>query len=123
MHALSGHYISVLLEHYYCHRVWISDTKSARTSNTVFFKHKYLTMLTVTPADALMTAVGNLCEAIDGRIPQSQSDKAIVETFMAILNAYAKSRQRQDKLQQRVQSYNAAEQRMTADSSKNTKDA
>ena len=45
--------------------------------NIVFFKHKYLTMRTITPADALLTAAGDLQESIDGGIPQSQYNKEL----------------------------------------------
>ena len=72
MHAVSGFYIGVSLEHYRCHRCWIKDTKSVQTGNTIFFKHKYLTMPMITPADALLSATGDLREALKRDIPQSQ---------------------------------------------------
>ena len=50
-------------------------------------------MPTITPADALLTAAGDLREAIHGGIPQSQYDKGIVDQFMAILNANDKNYQ------------------------------
>ena len=71
--------------------MWISDTKSVQTGNTVSFKHKYLTTPTITPADALLAAADDLRNAIGGNIPQSQLDKGFMEKFMAILNADAKN--------------------------------
>ena len=36
----------------------------------MFFKHKYLMMPTITPADALIKAADNLMDAISGVIPK-----------------------------------------------------
>ena len=55
-------------------------------------------ILTITPADALWIVAGNLREAINNGIPQSQSNKEIVDKFMAILNANAKNWQPDDTL-------------------------
>ena len=63
-----------------------------------FFKYKYMIILTITPADALWIVAGNLREAINNGIPQSQSNKEIVDKFMAILNANAKNWQPDDTL-------------------------
>ena len=60
-------------------------------------------MPTITPTDALLTAAGNLREAINGGIPRSQYNKEIFDQFMAILSANAKNCQSDSTLQQRVQ--------------------
>ena len=36
MRAVSGWYVGSSLEHYRCHRCWITETKGIRTGNTVF---------------------------------------------------------------------------------------
>ena len=93
MHSLLGWYIGVSLEHYRCHKSWITETRGVRVGNTVFFKHKYLTMPTITTADAILTAARDLQDALDGVFPQSHYDKGIVEKFIEILNAKAKTYQ------------------------------
>ena len=55
------------MEHYRCHKIWVKDTKNVRVGNTVFFKHKYLTMPTLTNADALVNAANDLKAALNGR--------------------------------------------------------
>jgi hypothetical protein len=55
-HTARGYYISNAKEHYRCHQVYIINIKHIRTCETVFFKHKYLTMPSITPADALIKA-------------------------------------------------------------------
>ena len=37
----------------------------------MFFKHKYLTMPTITNADALLTAAHDMTEALKGSVAQS----------------------------------------------------
>ncbi len=56
-------------EHYRCHEIYICNTKHTWTCLTLFFKHKYLTMPTITPADALIHAADYLTDAIMGIIP------------------------------------------------------
>ena len=63
--------MGVSTEHYRCHRVWLKDTRHERVGDTVFFKHKYLTMPTLTPADAMLKAANDLTDAIKGNIPQN----------------------------------------------------
>ena len=93
MRSVLEWYIGSSLEHYRCHRCWITETKVIRTGNTVFFKHKYLIMPTITPADAIMNATRYLQEAREGDSPQSQYDKGMVDKFIEILNAKAKTYQ------------------------------
>ncbi len=71
-HTASGYYVGNAWEHYRCHEVYISNTKSIHTCLTVFFEHKYLTMPSITPADALIRAEDYLTDAILGLIPTSR---------------------------------------------------
>ena len=45
------------------------NTWATRVSATVFNKYKYLSNPTVTPADAIITAEGNLITEIKGHLP------------------------------------------------------
>jgi hypothetical protein len=67
----SGYYIGNTMKHYHCHNIYIPDTKCTRVCSSIFFKHKYLTMPTLTPSDALIKAADTLSEAITGAIPVS----------------------------------------------------
>ena len=116
MRAILGWYLRALLEQYRCHICWISETRSVRIGNTVFFKHKYLTMPTITTADALLTATKDLKETVRGDIPMSQYDKNLVENFMKLLNAKAKTLQIDEILEQRARTEAAQAQRVATDS-------
>ena len=89
-HTASGYYIGNAKEHYRCHEVYISDTKSTRTCLSVFFKHKYLTMPTITPADALIRAADYLTDAIAGLLPTHTVTTDAVDQLMEIYKQQAR---------------------------------
>jgi TfoX/Sxy family transcriptional regulator of competence genes len=66
-HSTDGWYIGTSTEHYRCHRIYVKQTRSERISDTVFFKHKYITQPTVTPADTIVKALDDLTHALKGR--------------------------------------------------------
>ena len=88
-HTASGYYIGNAWEHYRCHEIYITDTKHSRICETVFFKHKYLTMPSFTPADALITAADNLVDTINGIIPKHMVTSDAVEQLMEIYKIQA----------------------------------
>ena len=59
-HTASGYYVGTSWEHYRCHKVYIIDTRHTNMCSSLFFKHKYLTMPSLTPADALIRASDDL---------------------------------------------------------------
>jgi hypothetical protein len=67
-HTTSGFYVGNSWEHYRCHKVFISDTHHTWICSAVFFKHKYLTIPTLTPSNALIRAINNLTNVIAGII-------------------------------------------------------
>ena len=65
-HASDGWYIRSSPEHYRTHVIFVKATRKTRVSDTVYFKHKYLTQPTLTPADAIVQAYRDLIHAIKG---------------------------------------------------------
>ena len=57
----------MLPDHYRSHIIHVKGTKANRVSETVFFKHKYLTNPTVTHADKAADVARALCEALSKR--------------------------------------------------------
>jgi hypothetical protein len=88
-HTARGFYIDNAWEHYRCHELYICDTKHMRTCLTIFFKHKYLTMPIVTPADALIRAADSLTDDIAGLIPTLTSTMDAVDQLMVIFKQQA----------------------------------
>jgi hypothetical protein len=88
-HTTSGFYIGNSLEHYCCHEVFISDTHHTRICSTVLFKHKYLTMPTLTPSDAPIRATNNLTNAIAGIIPPPNITTDAIDQLINIFKLQA----------------------------------
>ena len=88
-HTASGYYIGNAPQHYRCHNIYIPDTKETRTCKTVFFKHKYLTMPTLTTADALIQATDSLTETIDRTMPKPGMTRDTIDQLINIFKAQA----------------------------------
>jgi len=78
----SGFYIGNAKKHYQCHKIYICDTKHTQTCLTIFFKHKYLTMPTITLADALICAADYLTDSIVGLVPTPTCTMYAVDQLM-----------------------------------------
>ena len=74
-HSASGFNVGTSFEHYRCYEVWIKETKSVRIGNTVFFKHKYLTMQTIMPGDAVLKAAEDLKQALLNSMAKDQRQR------------------------------------------------
>jgi hypothetical protein len=59
-----GFYVGISLKHYHCHRIMNAITKSLGISNTVNFRHHYLTIPTVTPANTIVRSLDAISNAI-----------------------------------------------------------
>jgi hypothetical protein len=90
-HTASGFYIGNTWEHYRCHEIYISDTKHIQTCLTIFFKHKYLTMPTITSAGALIRAADSLTVAIGGLIPTPTCTMDAVDQLVVIFKLQARA--------------------------------
>ena len=66
--------------------MWSKDTRAVRVSETVFFKHNYLTIPTITPEAVSLKAAEYLKKAIEGNIPQFLQTKEGVKQLMKISN-------------------------------------
>jgi len=62
--SLDGWYLGMSPEHYLCHRIYVKKTKDERVSNTVTFKHRYITNPAVTEADIAVQAIRDLTKAL-----------------------------------------------------------
>jgi len=106
-------------DHYRCHEIYITDTNHSRIFETVFFKHKYLTMPSFTPADALITAADNLVDTINGFIPKHMVTSDAVEQLMEIYKIQAEKAtceaRTQRVLREQAQAQRVEEQQLAAE--------
>jgi hypothetical protein len=72
-----GFYIGTSTEHYRYYKAYCTDTRAVQGSETMFFKHKYITSPTVTPADAIVQAAKQLTDALKGFVPPPISESGI----------------------------------------------
>jgi hypothetical protein len=62
--AIDGWYLQTSPKHNRCHIVYVKNTRSKRVSDTVHFKHKYITQPTLTPEDTIVKAINDLTHAL-----------------------------------------------------------
>eukprot|EP00956_Cyclotella_meneghiniana_P036500 scaffold126416_cov88-Cyclotella_meneghiniana.AAC.1 len=65
-HSMDGWYLKTSDEHYRCHIVLVKKTQAKRVTDTVFFKHKYITQPEIKPADVIIQAYQDLRQALQG---------------------------------------------------------
>ena len=113
-HSVSGYNVGTSFEHYRCYIIWVKDTKSVRIGNTIFFKHKYLTMPTLTTADALLKAAHDMATALLGGINTTNETAEALEKLMDIYKTNAKAEKllEEEARPQRVRMKNAKQQRV-----------
>ena len=58
------------MQHHHCFCVYITKTRATRISDTVYFKHQYITNPTVSPESHAVTAAQQLAKALQGNIPE-----------------------------------------------------
>ncbi len=85
--SLSGWYIGTSTEHYRCHKIFCKRTRSERISDTVVFRHRYITQPEITPEDHIIKAVSDLTAALQKRAnTRGKEDMHILKTMNEILN-------------------------------------
>ena len=108
-HSASWFNVGASFEHYRCYEVWIKNPKSVRLGDTVFFKHKYLTMPTIMPGDAVLKAAEDLKQALPNNMPKnSETEKGINQLIKIFHHQYEvqklpKSKERAERLRAATQ--------------------
>ena len=64
-----GFNLGTLMEHHRCFRVYVTRTRATRISDTVFFKHQYITNPAISPESHVVAAAQQLATALKGNIP------------------------------------------------------
>jgi hypothetical protein len=85
-HASDGWYIKTSPDHYRCHWIFVKATRAKQISDTVFFKHKYITQPTMTTDNLVIKAIHDLTNAIKGnKDPRNNAQsKAITKLANAL---------------------------------------
>jgi hypothetical protein len=70
VHGEVGYNIGTSMEHHRCFNVYIVKTRATRVSDSVFFKHQYITNPQITPETLVMKAAAELTSALKGTVSQ-----------------------------------------------------
>ena len=65
----ASYYVGTSLEHYRYYWGWMKETNKIRGSDTVSFKHKYITNPSITTDDDIVNADQQLTSALRGSTP------------------------------------------------------
>jgi hypothetical protein len=65
-HGEVGFNIDTSMEHHWCFHVYIVKTRATRVSDSIFFKHQYITNPQVTPEILVLKAAAELTSALRG---------------------------------------------------------
>jgi hypothetical protein len=64
-----GFNLGTSMEHHQCFRVYVTRTRTTRISDTIVFKHQYITSPTISPETHVVAAAQQLVTALQGNIP------------------------------------------------------
>ncbi len=67
--ANAGFNLKTSMEHHRCYHAYITKMQATRVSNTVNFKHQYITNPTVSPESLVIVVAQQLTAALKGNIP------------------------------------------------------
>jgi hypothetical protein len=92
------------MQHHRCFRVYITKTRATRISDTVFFKHQYITNPTVSPESHIVVAAQQLATALQGSIPSGNETAEALKKFSNLFTKIAAA-----KSEAKKQRHNATE--------------
>jgi hypothetical protein len=87
VHSDAGFNIRTAMEHHRCFTIYIVKTRATRVSDTVFFKHQYITNPQVSPEALVIKAAQDLTNAIKGTVLK---DNETAEALTKVSNGFAK---------------------------------
>jgi len=90
----AGFSLGTSMEHHRCFRVYVSKTRATRISDTVHFKHQYITNSTVSPESHVVAAAQQLATALQGNIPAGNETAKALKKVSNIFKKIAAAKQK-----------------------------
>jgi hypothetical protein len=104
-HTEAGFNLGTSMEHHRCLKIYVTKTRATRVSDTVFFKHQYISNLMVSPESLVVAAAQQLTSALKGNIPAgnetAEALKKASKLFTKIAEAktnIAKAKEQQNRI-------------------------
>ena len=86
---MDGYYLGTSPDHYRAHRIYVKGTNAERTSETFYFKHKYLTSRIVSHTGRVVQAAEEPYNALN-RKRHRMEEKATIEGLKELSSMYLK---------------------------------
>jgi hypothetical protein len=80
------------MEHHQCFHIYILKTRATRISDTVFFKHQYITNPQVTPKTLVIKAASDLTSALKGMVSCDGKMAEALQKFSKLFTKIAKAK-------------------------------
>jgi hypothetical protein len=107
----AGFSLGTSLQHHRCFCVYIMKTRATRISDTVYFKHQYITNPTVSPESHVVAVAQQLATALQGNIPAgnetAEALKKVSNLFTKIMVAKKRGRKSKGITQQSTSNTNS----------------
>jgi hypothetical protein len=105
-HTKAGYNLRTSMEHHQCFKIYVTKTRATRVSDTVFFKHQYITNPTIiSPESLVVAAAQQLTSALKGNFlaghETAEALKKISKLFTKIAEAkanVAKAKEQQNRI-------------------------
>ncbi len=89
VHVDAGFNIGTAMEHHWCFYIYIVKTRATRISDTVFFKHQYITNPQVTPKTPVIKAASDLTSALKGTVSRNGKTAEVLQKFSKLFTKIA----------------------------------
>ena len=89
VHVDTGFNIGTAMEHHQCFHIYIVKTRAPRISDTVFFKHQYITNPQITPKTLVIKAASDLTSALKGMISRNVKMAEALQKFSKLFTKIA----------------------------------
>jgi hypothetical protein len=89
VHVDTGFNIKMTMEYHQCFRIYIVKTRATRISDTVFFKHQYITNPQVTPETLVIKAALDLTGALKRTISRNGKTAEALQKFRELFTKIA----------------------------------
>jgi hypothetical protein len=89
IHTDTSFNIRTVIEHHQCFHIYIVKTRAMRVSNTVIFKHQYITNPQVTPKTLIIKAALDLTSALKGTVSCDGKMAEVLEKFSDLFTKIA----------------------------------
>jgi hypothetical protein len=100
IHGKVGYSIVTSMEHHRCFNVYIVKTRGIRISDSVFFKHQYITNPQLTPETLIMKAAAELTSALKGTVSQDAETADALKKVSKLFHKIAASKVEQAKVKE-----------------------